>query len=244
MLQRTFLLLAFFLSGGVTIANATTLDQPVWDQAGLLSPKVEGALNKRLREVREAGGPQMAVIIAPQLKSGSIEQDAIDLADDLKLGSKDKDDGVILLIALKEKKIRIEVGQGLEGVLPDIQAGRIIRDVMVPLIRLNRFDEAVWLAVDHTLKLTFPQGGSESPAVTQDFSVERKKPRIIDYLIFVFYIIAFLMIVIGRLFFGRRRSFWGGGGWTSGGGFGGGYGGGGFSGGGGGFSGGGSSGGW
>ena len=217
---------------GPTFANE--LADPVLDNAGIVSAKIERELNTILRDVHNSGGPQIAVVTLTKLKTGSIEQDSIEMVESLKLGSKEKDDGVLLLIALEDRKMRIEVGQGLEGNLPDIQAGRIIRDTMVPLFRLSRFDEAIYLGVGQILQFAYPDAadkiqGANKPKLRGswfDFLIGN-----IEFLIFLMFGFVFFMerLFGRRMVGGRGRGFYHGGG-----GFGGG----------GGFSGGGSSGGW
>jgi uncharacterized protein len=233
-------------------AFAQDLANPIQDNAGIISAEMERELNGILRDTYSSGGPQIAVITLTKLKTGSIEQDSIELVDKLKLGRKDKDDGVLLLIALEDRKMRIEVGQGLEGSLPDIQAGRIIRDSMVPLFKLARFDEAIYLGVGQILNLTYPQAAEKLQGIDRPQRKKSLSGFLGKNIELIFYLLFFVFAILNGLFGrrGRRRGFLGSGGYYGGGGYGGGFGGGGggfsggFGGGGGGFSGGGSSGSW
>lgn len=105
------------------------LTSPVVDKAGLLSPKVKRALAQSLVQVKRQTGNEIAILTIKSLKDETIEGYSIKVTDQWKLGDKEKDNGVLFLIALDDKKMRIEVGQGLEGMIPDVVAGRIINEV-------------------------------------------------------------------------------------------------------------------
>ena len=155
------------------------------------------------------------------------------VTDKWKLGDAKKDNGVLFLISVTDRKMRIEVGQGLEGVLPDILAGRIIEEVK-PYFKIGRFDEGISIGSELIIKSLKGEKIPEKDSSNGHFPF-----------IQIFVLIIFIIWSLLRRFFwifpsmGGRRS----GGFYSGGGFGGG-GGGGWSGGGGGFSGGGASGNW
>jgi uncharacterized protein len=104
----------------------------VTDVSGVLSPSDESALERRLRDFEAAKGSQIAVLIVPTTQPETIEQYAIRVADAWKLGRKGVDDGAVLVVATDDRALRIEVGYGLEGVMPDAVAKRIIDEVIVP----------------------------------------------------------------------------------------------------------------
>lgn len=238
---------------GETSVKVPPLNQPVVDTAKLISASKARSLNSQLHALKQLSGDkfELAVLTLPQLGKVPIEQVSIDVVDTWKLGKADGDMGVLLLIAKKERKIRIEVGQGLEGQITDLYAKRII-DAMVPFFRSGRVDDGVQLAVIQLAQLALPDKD-----LTQIFSGKlnrtwKKKKSfglknifvlIFMILFFIFHALSFFDRFTGGRAHGssyRRRSHWGGGGFGggSGGGFGGGFGGGG------GFSGGGASGGW
>jgi len=174
------------------------------------------------------------------------------VAEAWKLGTKGRDDGVLVVVAVKDRKVRIEVGGGLEGGLTDAQSGRIIRTAIVPAFREGRYGEGLHAAGQQILGAlgAMPPGMSQAPR--RQVQKEIPVPIVGALLAFLFSLgapVLFLLVlgfVILRalLGLGRRgpRGPWGGGGGFGGGGFSGG--GGGWSGGGGGFSGGGASGSW
>jgi uncharacterized membrane protein YgcG len=104
----------------------------VTDTAGLLGDQA-AAIEERLRAYQQASGHQLFVLMLPSLDGVSIEECAVAVFAHWKLGRKGIDDGMLLLVAAKERTIRIEVGYGLEGTLTDVQSSRITREVMRPL---------------------------------------------------------------------------------------------------------------
>ena len=215
------------------------------DRAGLLPAPTARALEQSLVEFERTTGHQVVVHVTPSLEGFEIEDYSMQLAEAWKIGQKSLDNGVILTVAPNERSVRIEVGYGLEGVLPDALAARIVGDVIVPEFQAGRMDQGV---VAGTRAILAVISGEVLPLPPRDG--ERPMSRWI-VLAWVAFVIA--MILSRALFFtppfagrGMRRTGRSGGIPPFGGGFGrgGGFGGGGFSGGGGGFGGGGASGRW
>jgi uncharacterized protein len=135
------------------VAGAAPMEVPflsgrVNDQAGLLSDSFESELEQRLRKLEEDTGAQVAVLTVPSLDGEPIEDLSIRVVDAWKLGREGVDDGVLILIARDERRMRIEVGYGLEGAITDAQAGRIVDGLMAPRFREGDFDGGVSDAVD------------------------------------------------------------------------------------------------
>ena len=241
------------LFGTTAVARADfqvpSLTGPVVDNAGLLSASTADRLSKLLENVVRQGGSQIQVLTVPDLGGTTIEEASIKVVDQWKLGGAKTDNGVLLMISKDERKIRIEVGQGLEGQLPDAMASRIIREIMTPRLRQGSPDRAVVDAVFAILHYTDPEldvapTRSNYKNRSSDGSMGIGDLGFFAFLILAFMLVSFLRIALFGFQGGRSRHFpgyWGGGGGFGGGGFGGG---GGWSGGGGGFSGGGASGGW
>lgn len=246
--RRALLLLLFFV--GWTSVQALTsippLTDPVMDTAGLLSPQTEAYLNQQLRELHHAGGSQIAILTVPQLEDETIEQLGIRAAEQWKPGSAEQDKGVILVIAKQDRKVRIEVGQGLEGVLTDVYSSRIIREKMTPLFRDGDYDAGVISGIAHIIASTDPDHkltGEQQPRRVRRSSSGGGGFGILPMLV-LFLIVIVISALNGGGPRGRGRGGFGGGGFGGGWGGGSGGGGGGFGGGGGGFSGGGASGSW
>ncbi len=113
------------------------------DYAGMLSSYTERQLDGILRDLEKIDSTQIVVLIIPSLEGEVLEAFSIKLAEQWKIGQKGLDNGAILMIVKKERKMRIEVGYGLEGSLTDLMAGRIIRNVILPQFRAGNFDQGV-----------------------------------------------------------------------------------------------------
>ncbi|MDA8428022.1 MAG: TPM domain-containing protein [Geobacteraceae bacterium] len=124
------------------------------DYARMLSPEAATSLEQKLAAFERDQSTQIVVLTVPSLQGDDIDQFAIRVADQWKIGQKGKDNGVILIIAQAEHKVRIEVGMGLQGVLPDLTAGRIIRNVMGPLLKTGNFDQGIAAGVDGIIAAT------------------------------------------------------------------------------------------
>ena len=107
----------------------------VTDLAHMISPGDEQALETELEAWKRSSGHEIAVLTVPNLQGDSLEHFALQVARTWGLGGKEKNDAALLLVARDEHKMRIEVGRGLEGDLPDILCGRIIRDVITPAFK-------------------------------------------------------------------------------------------------------------
>jgi uncharacterized protein len=115
----------------------------VHDQANVLSPGARAELEAILKGERDSTSNQIAVLIIPTLDGDPIEDYSLKVAETWKLGKKDTDNGVLLLISIQDKKVRIEVGQGNEGVLTDALSSRINRNEIAPHLRQGDYDGGV-----------------------------------------------------------------------------------------------------
>jgi uncharacterized protein len=113
------------------------------DYAAMLSPATVQDLEAKLADLEKTDSTQIAVLTIPGLEGQVIEEFSIKVAESWKIGQKGKDNGAILLIARDDRKIRIEVGRGLEGKLTDLLAGRIIRNEITPRFKAGDFDGGV-----------------------------------------------------------------------------------------------------
>ena len=129
------------------------LSAHVTDQANILTPDVEAVLEQKLKDFQDKKGDQIAVVTIPELPSGeTVETEAYNIFNENGLGTKGNNNGVLLLAAVKDRKIRIEVGYGLEPVLPDILAGRIIRDTIAPEFVAEKYAEGITKGVDKIIE--------------------------------------------------------------------------------------------
>ena len=145
------------------------LTSPVTDVAGILTPDQSAALDAKLRAFEQGKGSQVAVLIVPTSQPEAIEQYAIRVADAWKLGREGVDDGALLLVAIQDRRVRIEVGYGLEGALPDAIANRIIDEVIVPAFRAGDYYGGIGAGVDRMLRVIegepLPEPERRSPAM-------------------------------------------------------------------------------
>lgn len=125
------------------------LTEPIIEQYSLLSPEVKKTLDSKIRQLYKDGtGPQLSVLIIDTLHEDTyLEEFANDVFRKWGLGDKKRDDGVLFLIAVNSKKMRIEVGQGLEGILTDYSSNQIIGKVR-PFFKQGNFDEGVTIGVE------------------------------------------------------------------------------------------------
>jgi uncharacterized protein len=115
----------------------------VLDQAGLLSVEERATLSRRIAELRGQDGIWAAVLITASLQGDSIENAALKTFEEWRLGRADKDNGLLVMVAPNERKMRIEVGYGLEGTLTDALSKRIVIDVYQPAFRENRYADGL-----------------------------------------------------------------------------------------------------
>lgn len=123
----------------------------VMDRAGLLNEETVAALNARLYQHEVETSNQVVVETVTSLGGTPIEEYSLHRASQLGIGQKAKDNGVLVVVARDERKVRIEVGYGLEGVLPDVVCFRIIRLEMTPRFREGNYDDGVTAGVDAIL---------------------------------------------------------------------------------------------
>jgi uncharacterized protein len=155
---RVFLAGLAFLFAPTLFSLALALDVPplrgrVNDYARLIPADRAKAIEERLARFEQETGHQIAVLTIPSLEGDSLEDFSIRVADAWKIGQKGFDNGAILLIARDDRKLRIEVGYGLEGVMPDAIASRIIREVITPRFRSGDFAGGIEAGVDSMLKV-------------------------------------------------------------------------------------------
>ncbi len=157
------------------------------DYAGLLSLQTRNLLETTLEDFEKTTSTQVVVAIFESLEGGSLEDFSIRLAEQWKIGNKNKDNGVILLIFKNDRAVRIEVGYGLEGVLTDALSSQIIRNQMVPAFRAGDFDKGVSDGVNAILAVTRGEYHADA-AVTPEDPLEKYKVQ------FFFLLILYLLI--------------------------------------------------
>jgi uncharacterized protein len=150
---RSLAILLVVLGTGLAPAVAALMPVPrltarVTDLTGTLTPEQRQTLEQRLRQFETAKGSQVAVLIVPTTEPEAIEQYGIRVVEAWKLGRQKVDDGALLLVAKNDRALRIEVGYGLEGALPDAIAKRIIEEIIVPRFRADDFAGGITAGVE------------------------------------------------------------------------------------------------
>ena len=180
-LLRPALLLAALAFGSAALQPAAAqdglqpipaYDSPVVDTAGLLQPDERARLVARLMDLQTRKGSQVAVLIVPTTQPEEIEQYSIRVADAWKTGRKGVDDGAILLIAQQDRRMRIEVGRGLEGALTDLVSNRVIDETIRPAFRAGEFGAGIEAGVDRVIGVI---DGEELPPPDPRWSDGKRK---------------------------------------------------------------------
>lgn len=171
--------LLFMLSAYAEV-TVPVLKQRVTDLTGTLSAPQIQSLETKLAAFEAEKGTQIGVLIVPTTQPETIEQYSIRVVEQWKLGRKGVDDGVLLLIAKGDRKLRIEVGRGLEGALTDADSKRIIAEVMTPALQKGDFFSSINVGVDSLMMviqaedLPAPEDASsvaDAPALGEDASL-------------------------------------------------------------------------
>ena len=154
-LARELFLLAFCLASFAVRAEVAVppLTARVTDLTGTLTSSQRDALEHELRAFETRKGSQIAVLIVPSTQPEAIEQYSLRVVETWKLGRKGVDDGVLMLVAKDDRALRIEVGYGLEGVIPDAVANRIIDELIVPFFRQGDFYGGIQAGVARLIRL-------------------------------------------------------------------------------------------
>lgn len=173
-----FVIIAFALA----VFPAFAVDVPfltgrVTDNAQILSDETRKAVTANLKAHEEKTTNQIAVLTVPTLDGVSIEEYAVTVFNTWKLGQKGKDNGVLLIVAPKDRKMRIEVGYGLEGTMTDGIAGSIIRNAITPFFKNNDYDRGIDEGVRAIINVL---EGGQAPAETAKSGEEVKKSSALD----------------------------------------------------------------
>ena len=137
-----------------SIPNPRTRDGTwVTDMAGMLRPETIARINSTITDVERTNGIEMALVVIKSLDGLSIEEAAVKLFELWGVGKKNKDNGLLFLWSTGERRVRVEVGYGLEGVLPDGKVGAILDAYVIPRFKSGAFDEGVLAGVDALLRV-------------------------------------------------------------------------------------------
>ncbi len=191
------LIVLFLICGSICAQNIVPvppLKSRVTDQTNTLSETEKRNLESKLSSFEQSKGSQVSVLVVSTTGDETIEQFSIRVADEWEIGREGVDDGVIFLIAIQDRKMRIEAGYGLEGAIPDALAKRIISQIVTPEFRAGHFYDGINDGVDAIISLV---NGEELPvAKQQQRSISgRSVPKF-----------SYLFIILGLIIFGVINS--------------------------------------
>src|SRR3954451_1542654 len=198
------LLLAFAFAALADVA-VPPLTGRVVDKTATLSSSDIASLDNTLRDFEARKGSQVAVLIVPTTQPETIEQYSIRVAEAWKIGRKKIDDGAILVVAKDDRKLRIEVGYGLEGALTDATSKRIIDEIITPHFRSGDFSGGISAGIDRILriidgeKLPAPAQSEPSRGMQQSWLMDHIDP-LNPFMIFAIFVVgAIARTTLGRL---------------------------------------------
>lgn len=197
-------LIFFFSAFNLFALNVPPMRAAVNDYAKMLETRDVQIIENYLEKLNRDTGIQIAVLTVPSLEGEPIEDFSIRTVESWKLGQAGKDNGVLLLIAAAEKKVRIEVGYGLEGILTDMQCGLIIRNLIAPHFKNGDYGKGVAAAVQHMAQnVTF----GEAAVIDENLSAA-EDDRENGSLLSVVVLLIFFMIMMSGM--NRRGRYSGG----------------------------------
>ncbi|EKD41306.1 MAG: hypothetical protein ACD_73C00772G0003 [uncultured bacterium] len=232
-LKIIFILFFLFLASSVQALDVPYLVGHVNDYAHLLSSQTVSDIEQLLKSHEKRTGNQIVVLTIAGLEGEVLEDYSMRVVEKWKLGQKEKDNGVLLLVAAKDRKLRIEVGYGLEDYLTDALSQQIIKNVIVPQFKQGNYDKGIENGMFAIVKVVRGEIDSDDLQKSQD----NLWGQVMFYLLVMIGMLVWFYLLPGALKRNRMisiASLWGGGSFSGGG----------FSGGGGSFGGGGSSGSW
>jgi uncharacterized protein len=156
LLSRRWLLLCLMLLLSTQVAAeiaVPALQTRITDLTGTLTPTQRAQLDGKLRDLEKRKGSQIAILLVPTTEPETIEQYAMRVVEQWQLGRKGVDDGVLVLAALQDHTLRLEVGYGLEGVIPDVVAKRLISEIMLPYFRQGDYYGGLVAGIDRLIRL-------------------------------------------------------------------------------------------
>ncbi len=188
--------------------NLPSMNEPVIDQVNLLTAAEKQRLSQRIINLYQAGKAQIGVVIVPTTGQEDIFDYSMRVADRWQLGSKEHDNGLLMTIAVNDHRIQILTGYGLEGVLPDIVAGRIINNKITPLFKQGQYAQGIdagLAEIERILNLD-PEIAAQAAAELKERQEQAYKAQQASQATFGSVIFIIVAGVIGSMIFGRKLS--------------------------------------
>ena len=204
-LHYAVIFIVVFAASSAIAADIPYLTGRVTDNAQIISPEARKSITERLKAHEERTTNQIAVLTVQTLGGQSIEEYAVAVFKEWKLGQKGKDNGILLIVAPKDRRMRIEVGYGLEGTMPDSAAGSIIRNVLTPSFKAGDYAGGIDAGVQAIISVLeggeVPEGESGTGKKSSGLNMETPDMSLAERILigaFVFGIIG-LFTVVGVL---------------------------------------------
>jgi uncharacterized protein len=159
------------------------------DYAGMISPSAKSKIEEGLKAFEQSDSTQIVILTIPSLEGENIEEFSIKVAEAWKIGQQHKDNGVVLVVSKQERKIRIEVGRGLEGKLTDLMAGRIIDQVIKPRFKQGDFDGGFIMGASALIDATRGEFKAEQRPI------QRRQKGFPPFLTFLLFLGIFVLII-------------------------------------------------
>ncbi len=182
-------------------------DVPLVDQTGTLTQQQIAGLADKISSERKATGNQIGVLMIGSLQGDALEDYSLKVARGWGIGQKDRDSGVLLVVVKDDRKLRIEVGYGLEGVLPDIRAAQIIRDRITPEFRKNNYYAGINSGLDGIISAIH---GEKDPQLGSGTTDSKNSGSIWGTLAAFSWVFILIPVWLGSVL-GRTKSWWAGG---------------------------------
>lgn len=202
-------LMALMLLGTIAPATAQTfppLSGQVVDAAGLLNPAQKAALVAQADEIEKASTRQFIVATIPDLQGYPIEDYGYQLGREWKIGQKDANNGILLIVAPNERKVRIEVGYGLEPIMTDALSSQIIRNTILPKFKAGDLPGGIMAgAAEIAEQMKLPLEAGEARAAALVKKKPRSKNSAGDWVIAIIIMTVIFFVVLLPILFGRSR---------------------------------------
>ncbi|MDM1323465.1 TPM domain-containing protein [Acinetobacter pseudolwoffii] len=185
-----------------------SLNEPVIDQANILSPAEKQTISQRILNLHNAGKGQVGVVIVPTTGQEDIFDYSMRIADAWQLGSAKRDNGLLMTIAINDRHIQILTGYGLEGVLPDIVAGRIINDKITPYFKQGQYAQGIdagLAEIERILNLD-PEIAAQAADELKERQEQAYKAQQASQATFGTVIFIIIAGVVASMIFGRKLS--------------------------------------
>lgn len=196
MLRRLFLS-SFIFCTVLFALNVPQLQGRVNDYAGMLSPEEKQSIEGLLARYEQLSTNQFAVLIIPSLDGDNLEDFSLRTVEKWRLGQKDKNNGLLLVLVAKERRVRIEVGYGLEPVITDAFSGTVIREVLAPAFQDGKYAQGL----ADTLYALMQKTGTDLGDYTPQYAVAQT-PEIPDIVVLIFIVIIVLLAIKNPVFAG------------------------------------------